>query len=395
MDWGLAWSEAAPYAADLGVKYEQARRVNAESALWDMELQEKMEQTEHATDLNRDVRAAQKAITENKKGILAGDIDSYLKAKNALASGTGYSWVKISDSKIGIMDASGNINQDSIRDLSSKEWKNPAARIAELEKGAKTIMDMASQYRSDVEKNKKDEWEREKFFIEEEGKAKRNKEDNETRLAVARIGAEAKSLGLTGGGGGTSKVGVDEKHVATANNYAARAVLGVNVSAKADDNNTMRFYDANTGAEVPVNDKQRDLINRGAQWILTDANNTAAIRKLDIDVALGNSALALQHSVNTAKTVNPERKKQIEEQAKKVSALFTNNKGLPTTGGIFPLVGTADRYKTAGRGLEVTGRLSTSPSPFSQGIPGGLAGSEWNSTPVQYVTDVLGETYVD
>ena len=393
MDWGLAWSEAAPYAADLGMKYEQARRFNAESALWDMELQEKMEQTEHTTDLNRDVRAAQKAITENKKGILAGDIDSYLRAKNALASGTGYSWVKISDSKIGIMDKNGNINPDSIRDLSSKEWKNPAARIAELEKGAKTIMDMASQYRSDVEKNKKDEWEREKFYAEEEGKNKRNKADNLTKLAVARLGKEAALLGLYGGGGGKSGVSVDEKHVAAANNYAARAILGVNVSAKADDNNTMRFYTPD-GTEVPVTDKQRDLINKGAQWILTNANNTAATRKVDIDVALGDSALTLQHSVATAKTVNPERKKQIEEQAKRVSALFTNNKGLPTTGGIFPLVGTADRYKTAGRGLEVTGRLSTS-SPFGQGMPGGLAGSEWNSTPVQYVTDVLGETYVD
>lgn len=394
MDWGLAWSEAAPYAADLGMKYEQARRTRAEGELFDLELQEKMEQTEHATDLNRDVRAAQKAITENKEGILAGDIDSYLKAKNALASGTGYSWVKISDSKIGIMDAKGNINQDSIRDLSSKEWKNPAARIAELEKSAKTIMDIASHYQSDVEKNKKDEWEREKFYAEEEGKNKRNEADNRTRLAVARIGKEATLLGLSGGGGGTSKVGVDEKHVAAANNYAARAVLGVNVSAKADENNTMRFY-ASDGAEVPVTDKQRDLINKGAQWILTDANNTAATRNLDIDVALGNSALTLQHSVNTAKTINPARKKQIEEEAKKVSALFTNNKGVPTTGGIFPLVGTADMYKTAGRGLEVTGRLFTSPSPFGQGIPGGLAGSEWNSTPVQYVTDVLGETYVN
>ena len=394
MDWGLAWSEAAPYAADLGMKYEQARRLNAESALWDMELQEKMEQTEHATNLNRDVRAAQKAITENKNGILAGDIDSYLRAKNALASGTGYSWVKISDSKIGIMDKNGNINQDSIRDLSSKEWKNPAARIAELEKSAKTIMDMASQYRSDVEKNKKDEWEREKFYAEEEGKNKRNKADNLTKLAVARIGKEAALLGLAGGGGGgKSSVNVDEKHVAAANNYAARAILGVNVSAKADDNNTMRFY-APDGAEVPVTDKQRDLINKGAQWILTNANNTAATRKVDIDVALGDSALTLQHSIATAKTVNPERKKQIEEQAKRVSALFINNKGLPTTGGIFPLVGTADRYRTAGRGLEVTGRLSTS-SPFGQGMPGGLAGSEWNSTPIQYVTDVLGETYVD
>lgn len=394
MDWGLAWSEAAPYAADLGMKYEQARRTRAEGELFDLELQEKMEQTEHTTDLNREVRAAQKAITENKEGILAGNIDSYLKAKNALASGTGYSWVKISDSKIGIMDAKGNINQDSIRDLSSKEWKNPAARIAELEKSAKTIMDMASQYRSDVEKNKKDDWEREKFYAEEEGKNKRNEADNRTKLSVARIGKEATLLGLSGGGGGTSKVDVDEKHVAAANNYAARAVLGVNVSAKADENNTMRFYTPD-GAEVPVTDKQRDLINRGAQWILTDANNTAATRNLAIDVALGDSALTLQHSVNTAKTVNPERKKRIEEEAKKVSALFTNNKGVPTTGGILPLVGTADRYKTAGRGLEVTGKLSTSPSPFGKGIPGGLAGSEWNSTPIQYVTDVLGETYVN
>ena len=396
MDWGLAWSEAAPYAADLGMKYEQARRLNAESALWDMELQEKMEQTEHATNLNRDVRAAQKAITENKNGILAGDIDSYLRAKNALASGTGYSWVKISDSKIGIMDKNGNINPDSIRDLSSKEWKNPAARIAELEKSAKTIMDMASQYRSDVEKNEKNAWEREKFYAEEEGKDKRNKADNETKLAVARIGKEAALLGLSGGGGGgKSGVSVDEKHVAAANNYAARAVLGVNVSAKADDNNIMRFYDATTGVEVPVNDKQRQDINKGTQWILTHANNTAATHKVDIDVALGNSALALQNSIAAVKQSNLTKKAKMQEQAKQVSALFNNNKGLPsTTGGILPLVGTADRYKTAGKGLEVTGKLSTSPA-FGIGMPGGLAGSEWNETPLQYDKDVLGNTYMD
>ena len=395
MDWGLAWSEAAPYAADLGMKYEEARRYDAEGKLFDLELQEKMEQTEHATDLNRDVRAAQKAITENKKGIEAGDIDAYLRAKNALASGTGYTWVKLDGSKIGIRTPDGSINKDTIRDLSSDEWKNPAARIAELEKSAKTIMDMASQYRADVEKNKKDEWEREKFYAEEEGKNKRNEADNRTKLAVARLGKEAAMLGVSGGSGGKSGVGVDEKHVAAANNYAARAVLGVNVSAKADDNNTMRFYDANTGAEVPVTDKQRQIINKGAQWILTHANNTAATNKVDIDLALGNSALVLQDSIATTKTINPGRKKQIEEQAKKVSDLFIKNKGIPAaTGGIFPLVGTADRYKTAGRGLEVTGRLSTS-SPFGQGMPGGLAGSEWNETPVQYVRDVLGETYMD
>lgn len=388
MDWGLAWSEAAPHAADLGMKYEQARRLNAESALWDMELQEKMEQTEHATNLNRDVRAAQKAITENKNGILAGDIDSYLRAKNALASGTGYSWVKISDSKIGIMDKNGNINQDSIRDLSSKEWKNPAARIAELEKSAKTIMDMASQYRSDVEKNKKDEWEREKFYAEEEGKNKRNKADNLTKLAVARIGKEAALLGLAGGGGGgKSGVSVDEKHVAAATNYAARAVLGVNVSANADDKNTIRFYTPD-GTEVPVTDKQRDLINKGTQWILTDANNTAATRKLDIDVALGNSALTLQHSVATAKKINPERKKLIEEQAKRVSELYAAPKKAEHRGGLL-----ASRYNP-NYGLEVVGRISNR-TPFGLGMPGTMAGDEWNSTPVQYVTDVLGETYTD
>ena len=388
MDWGLAWSEAAPYAADLGMKYEQARRVNAESALWDMELQEKMEQTEHATNLNRDVRAAQKAITENKKGIEAGDIDAYLRAKNALASGTGYSWVKISDSKIGIMDEKGNINQDSIRDLSSKEWKNPAARIAELEKSAKTIMDISSQYRSDVEKNEKHAWEREKFYAEEEGKNKRNEADNRTKLAVARIGKEAALLGLSGGGGGgKSSVSVDEKHVAAANNYAARAILGVNVSAKADDNNTVHFY-APDGTEVPVTDKQRDLINRGTQWILTNANNTAATRKVDIDVALGDSALTLQHSVATAKSVNPERKKQMEEQAKRVSEMYAAPKKAERKGGWL-----ASRYNP-NYGLEVVGKISNR-TPFGMGMPGTMAGDEWNSTPIQYVTDVLGETYTD
>lgn len=387
MDWGLAWSEAAPYAADLGMKYEQARRVNAESALWDMELQEKMEQTEHTTDLNREVRAAQKAITENKAGIEAGDINAYLRAKNALASGTGYTWVKISDSKIGIMDKKGNINQDSIRDLSSKEWKNPAARIAELEKSAKTIMDISSQYRSDVEKNEKNAWEREKFKLEEEGKDRRNKADNETKLSVARIGKEAALLGLAGGGGGKSGVSVDEKHVARATNYAARAILGVNVSANADDNNNLRFYTPD-GTEVPVTDKQRDLINKGTQWILTDANNTAATRKLDIDVALGNSALTLQHSVATAKTVNPERKKQIEEQARRVSERFAAPKKAEHRGGLL-----ASRYNPS-YGLEVVGTISNR-TPFGLGLPGTMAGDEWNSTPVQYVRDVLGETYVD
>ena len=387
MDWGLAWSEAAPYAADLGMKYEQARRTRAEGKLFDLELQEKMEQTEHATDLNRDVRAAQKAITENKKGILAGDIDSYLKAKNALASGTGYSWVKISDSKIGIMDEKGNINQDSIRDLSSKEWKNPAARIAELEKSAKTVMDMASQYRSDVEQNKKDDWEREKFYAEEEGKNKRNEADNRTKLAVARIGKEAAVLGLTGGGGGKSGVSVDEKHVAAANNYAARAVLGVNVSAKADDNNTMRFYDASTGAEIPVNDKQRQDINKGAQWILTHANNTAATDKVDIDLALGNSALALQNSIASVKQGNLSKKAKIEEQAKKVASMFTTNKA-ERKGGLL-----ASRYNP-NYGLEVVGKISNR-TPFGMGMPGTMAGDEWNSAPIQYDKDVLGNTYMD
>lgn len=388
MDWGLAWSEAAPYAADLGMKYEQARRTRAEGELFDLELQEKMEQTKHATDLNRDVRAAQKAITDNKKGILAGDIDSYLKAKNALASGTGYSWVKISDSKIGIMDENGNINQDSIRDLSSKEWKNPAARIAELEKGAKTIMDMASQYRSDVEKNKKDEWEREKFYAEEEGKNKRNEADNRTKLAVARLGKEAALLGLSGGSsGGKSGVSVDEKHVAAANNYAARAVLGVNVSAKVDDNNTMRFYDANTGAEIPVNDKQRQDINKGAQWILTHANNTAATNKVDIDLALGNSALALQNSITSVKQGNLAKKSKMEEQAKKVASMFTTNKA-ERKGGLL-----ASRYNP-NYGLEVVGKISNR-SPFGMGMPGTMAGDEWNSAPLQYDKDVLGNTYMD
>lgn len=389
MDWGLAWSEAAPYAADLGMKYEEARRYDAEGKLFDLELQEKMEQTEHATDLNRDVRAAQKVITENKKGILAGDIDSYLRAKNALASGTGYTWVKLDGSKIGIKAPDGSINKDTIRDLSSDEWKNPAARIAELEKSAKNVMDIASQYRSAVEKNEKDAWEREKFRIEEEGKNKRNEADNRTKLAVALIGKEAAMLGLSGGsGGGKSGVSVDEKHVAAANNYAARAVLGVNVSAKADDNNTMRFYDANTGAEIPVNDKQRDLINRGTQWILTHANNTAATDKVDMDLALGNSALALQNSIATTKTVNPARKKQIEEQAKRVSEMYAAPKKAERRGGLL-----ASRYNP-NYGLEVVGTISNR-TPFGMGMPGTMAGDEWNSTPVQYVRDVLGETYMD
>lgn len=387
MDWGLAWSEAAPYAADLGMKYEQARRVNAESALWDMELQEKMEQTEHATDLNRDVRAAQKVITENKKGILAGDIDSYLRAKNALASGTGYTWVKLDGSKIGIKTPDGSINKDTIRDLSSDEWKNPAARIAELEKGAKTIMDMASQYRKDVETNKKDAWEREKFYAEDDRLRDIAEGNWENNLAVARIGAEAKALGLTGGGGGKSGVIVDEKHVAAANNYAARAVLGVNVSAKADDNNTMRFYDATTGAEVPVNDKQRQDINRGAQWILTHANNTAATHKVDIDVALGNSALALQNSITSVKQSNLDKKAKIEEQAKKVASMFTTNQA-ERKGGLL-----ASRYNP-NYGLEVVGKISNR-TPFGMGMPGTMAGDEWNSAPLQYDKDVLGNTYMD
>ena len=387
MDWGLAWSEAAPYAADLGMKYEEARRYDAEGKLFDLELQEKMEQTEHATDLNRGVRAAQKAITENKKGIEAGDIDAYLRAKNALASGTGYTWVKLGGSKIGVQAPDGSVNKDTIRDLSSDEWKNPAARIAELEKSAKTIMDMASQYRSDVEKNKKDAWEREKFRLEEEGKDKRNKADNETKLAVARIGKEAAMLGLSGGSGGKSGVSVDEKHVAAANNYAARAVLGVNVSAKADDNNTMRFYDANTGAEIPVNDKQRQDINKGAQWILTHANNTAATNKVDIDLALGNSALALQNSITSVKQGNIAKKAKMEEQAKKVASMFTTNKA-ERKGGLL-----ASRYNP-NYGLEVVGKISNR-TPFGMGMPGTMAGDEWNSAPLQYDKDVLGNTYMD
>ena len=387
MDWGLAWSEAAPYAADLGMKYEQARRTRAEGELFDLELQEKMEQTEHATDLNRNVRAAQKAITENKKGIEAGDIDAYLRAKNALASGTGYTWVRLDGSKIGIRTPDGSISKDTIRDLSSDEWKNPAARIAELEKSAKTIMDMASQYRSDVEKNKKDEWERKKFYAEEEGKNKRNEADNRTKLAVARIGKEAALLGLSGGSGGKSDVNVDEKHVATANNYAARAVLGVNVSAKADDNNTMRFYDANTGAEVPVTDEQRQDINKGAQWILTHANNTAATRKVDIDVALGNSALTLQNSITSVKQGNLAKKAKMEEQAKKVASMFTTNQA-ERKGGLL-----ASRYNP-NYGLEVVGKISNR-TPFGMGMPGTMAGDEWNNAPLQYDKDVLGNTYMD
>lgn len=387
MDWGLAWSEAAPYAADLGMKYEKARRYDAEGKLFDLELQEKMEQTEHATDLNRDVRAAQKAITENKKGIEAGDIDAYLRAKNAFASGTGYTWVKLDGSKIGIKAPDGSINKDTIRDLSSDEWKNPAARIAELEKSAKTIMDMASQYRSDVEKNKKDAWEREKFRLEEEGKDKRNKADNETKLAVARIGKEAAMLGLSGGGGGgKSSVIVDEKHVASATNYAAQAVLGVNVSAKADDNNTIRFYSPD-GAEIPVTDKQRQDIKKGTQWILTHANNTAAKYKVDMDVALGNSGIALQDNIAGVKQRNLERKPKIEAQAKKVSEMFTP-KTAEKRGGLL-----ASRYNP-NYGLEVVGKISNR-TPFGMGMPGTMAGDEWNSTPIQYETDVLNNTYVD
>ena len=387
MDWGLAWSEAAPYAADLGMKYEQARRLNAESALWDMELQEKMEQTEHATDLNRDVRAAQKAITENKNGILAGDIDSYLRAKNALASGTGYSWVKISDSKIGIMDKNGNINPDSIRDLSSKEWKNPAARIAELEKSAKTIMDMASQYRSDVEKNKKDEWEREKFYAEDDRLRDIAEGNWENNLAVARIGAEAKALGLTGGGGGKSGVSVDEKHLAAAANHAAQAVLGVNVSAKADENNNMRFYTPD-GTEVPVTDKQRQDIKNGTQWIITKANNLASTRGLDIDTAIGDFGIYLQNNVATVKKNNLAKKAKIEEQAKRVSEMFAAPKKAEHKGGLL-----ASRYNP-NYGLEVVGKISNR-TPFGMGMPGTMAGDEWNSTPIQYEKDVLNNTYVD
>ena len=388
MDWGLAWSEAAPYAADLGMKYEEARRYDAEGKLFDLELQEKMEQTEHATDLNRDVRAAQKAITENKKGIEAGDIDAYLRAKNALASGTGYTWVKLDGSKIGIQAPDGSINKDTIRDLSSKEWKNPAARIAELEKSAKTIMDMASQYRSDVEQNNKDRWEREKFYAEEEGKNKRNKADNRTKIAVARIGKEAAMLGLSGGsGGGKSGVSVDEKHLAAAANHAAQAVLGVNVSAKADENNNMRFYTPD-GAEVPVTDKQRQDIKNGTQWIITKANNLASTRGLDIDTAIGDFGIYLQNNVATVKKNNLAKKAKIEEQAKRVSEMFAAPKKAERRGGLL-----ASRYNP-NYGLEVVGKISNR-TPFGIGMPGTMAGDEWNSTPIQYETDVLNNTYVD
>lgn len=388
MDWGLAWSEAAPYAADLGMKYEEARRYDAEGKLFDLELQEKMEQTEHATDLNRDVRAAQKIITENKKGILAGDIDSYLRAKNALASGTGYTWVKLDGSKIGIKAPDGSINKDTIRDLSSDEWKNPAARIAELEKSAKSVMDIASQYRSAVEKNEKDAWEREKFRLEEEGKDRRNKEDNETKLAVARIGKEAAMLGLSGGsGGGKSGVSVDEKHLAAAANHAAQAVLGVNVSAKTDENNNMRFYTPD-GAEVPVTDKQRQDIKNGTQWIITKANNLASTRGLDIDTAIGDFGIYLQNNVATVKKNNLEKKAKIEEQAKRVSEMFAAPKKAERKGGWL-----ASRYNP-NYGLEVVGKISNR-TPFGIGMPGTMAGDEWNSTPIQYEKDVLNNTYVD
>lgn len=388
MDWGLAWSEAAPYAADLGMKYEEARRYDAEGKLFDLELQEKMEQTEHATDLNRDVRAAQKAITENKKGILAGDIDSYLRAKNALASGTGYTWVKLDGSKIGIKAPDGSINKDTIRDLSSDEWKNPAARIAELEKSAKSVMDIASQYRSSVEKNEKDKWEREKFYAEEEGKNKRNEADNRTKLAVARLGKEATMLGLSGGsGGGKSGVSVDEKHLAAAANHAAQAVLGVNVSAKADENNNMRFYTPD-GAEVPVTDKQRQDIKNGTQWIITKANNLASTRGLDIDTAIGDFGIYLQNNVATVKKNNLAKKAQIEEQAKRVSEMFAAPKKAERKGGWL-----ASRYNP-NYGLEVVGKISNR-TPFGMGMPGTMAGDEWNSTPIQYETDVLNNTYVD
>lgn len=388
MDWGLAWSEAAPYAADLGMKYEEARRYDAEGKLFDLELQEKMEQTEHATDLNRDVRAAQKAITENKKGILAGDIDSYLRAKNALASGTGYTWVKLDGSKIGIKAPDGSINKDTIRDLSSDEWKNPAARIAELEKSAKSVMDIASQYRSAVEKNEKDKWEREKFYAEEEGKNKRNEADNRTKLAVARLGKEATMLGLSGGsGGGKSGVSVDEKHLAAAANHAAQAVLGVNVSAKADENNNMRFYTPD-GAEVPVTDKQRQDIKNGTQWIITKANNLASTRGLDIDTAIGDFGIYLQNNVATVKKNNLAKKAQIEEQAKRVSEMFAAPKKAERKGGWL-----ASRYNP-NYGLEVVGKISNR-TPFGMGMPGTMAGDEWNSTPIQYETDVLNNTYVD
>ena len=387
MDWGLAWSEAAPYAADLGMKYEEARRYDAEGKLFDLELQEKMEQTEHAADLNRDVRAAQKAITENKKGIEAGDIDAYLRAKNALASGTGYTWVKLDGSKIGIRTPDGSINKDTIRDLSSDEWKNPAARIAELEKSAKTIMDMASQYRADVEKNNKDKWEREKFFAEEEGKNKRNEADNRTKLAVARIGKEAAMLGVSGGSGGKSGVPVDEKHLAAAANHAAQAVLGVNVSAKADENNNMRFYTPD-GAEVPVTDKQRQDIKNGTQWIITKANNLASARGLDIDTAIGDFGIYLQNNVATVKKNNLAKKAKIEEQAKRVSEMFAAPKQAERKGGLL-----ASRYNP-NYGLEVVGKISNR-TPFGMGMPGTMAGDEWNSTPIQYETDVLNNTYVD
>ena len=387
MDWGLAWSEAAPYAADLGMKYEQARRFNAESALWDMELQEKMEQTEHTTDLNREVRAAQKAITENKKGIEAGDIDSYLRAKNALASGTGYTWVKLGGSKIGVQAPDGSVNKDTIRDLSSDEWKNPAARIAELEKSAKTIMDMASQYRSDVEKNKKDAWEREKFYAEDDRLRDIAESKWENNLAVARIGAEAKALGLTGGSGGKSGVSVDEKHLAAAANHAAQAVLGVNVSAKADENNNMRFYTPD-GTEVPVTDKQRQDIKNGTQWIITNANNLASTRGLDIDAAIGNFGIYLQNNIATVKKNNLAKKAKMEEQAKHVSELFATPKKAEHRGGLL-----ASRYNP-NYGLEVVGKISNR-TPFGMGMPGTMAGDEWNSTPIQYETDVLNNTYMD
>lgn len=388
--WGLAFEYGKNAYTEMMKKQEELDRYLAERDLWRARLTEEEEAQAMNTYVNREVRAAQKAITENKKGIEAGDIDAYLRAKNALASGTGYTWVKLDGSKIGIRAADGTINKDTIRDLSSDEWKNPAARIAELEKSAKTIMEMASQYRTDAEQNKKDKWEREKFYAEEEGKNKRNKADNETKLAVARIGKEAALLGLSGGSGSGSKSGVsvDDKHVAAANNYAARAVLGVNVSAKVDDNNTVRFYDAATGAEVPVNDKQRQDINKGAQWILTHANNTAATHNVDIDLALGNSALALQNNIEVVKQGNLDKKAKIEAQAKRVSEMFAAPKKAERRGGAL-----ASRYDP-NYGLEVVGKISNRPV-FGVGMPGTMAGDEWNSAPIQYDKDVLGNTYID
>lgn len=386
--WGLAFEYGKNAYTDMLKKQEELDRYLAERDLWRARLTEEEEAQTMNTYVNREVRAAQKAITENKKGIEAGDIDSYLRAKNALASGTGYTWVKLDGSKIGIRTPDGSINKDTIRDLSSDEWKNPAARIAELEKSAKTIMDMASQYRKDVEKNNKDAWEREKFYAEDDRLRDIAEGNWRNNLAVARIGAEAKALGLTGGSKDKSGVHVDEKHVAAANNYAARAVLGVNVSVKADDNNTMRFYDATTGAEIPVNDKQRQDINKGAQWILTHANNTAATHKVDIDVALGNSAIALQNNITSVQQGNLAKKAKIEEQAKRVSEMFAAPNKAESKGGLL-----ASIYNP-NYGLEVVGKISNR-TPFGMGMPGTMAGDEWNSAPIQYDKDVLGNTYMD